>query len=164
MNSENFIFFANNGFLITDVAENVDGHIYNPTEVNKIVADFGFQKGYRKKNVSIADIVGYDSEFHGNFDNIFDSMDYFFDEYGSLYQKRSTKMLEYLKDDNKTIGFSAFRKSNENPIYIFIKKDCRSNGYGKFLFSQMFEKLKDLDFDEFIFTFDKSNIPILRIL
>lgn len=99
MNSENFIFFANNGFLITDVAENVDGHIYSPTEVNKIVADFGFQKGYRKKNVSIADIVGYDSEFHGNFDNIFDSMDYFFDEYGSLYQKRSTKMLEYSKDD-----------------------------------------------------------------
>lgn len=69
-----------------------------------------------------------------------------------------------LKDDNKTIGFSAFRNSNKNPIYIFIKKDCRSNGYGKFLFSQMFEKLKDLDFDEFIFTFDKSNIPILRIL
>ena len=100
MNSENFIFFANNGFLITDVAENVDGHIYSPMEVNKIVADFGFQKGYRKKNVSIADIVGYDSEFHGNFDNIFDS----------------------------------------------------------------FEKLKDLDFNEFIFTFDKNNVPILRIL
>ena len=28
-----------------------------------------------------------------------------------------------LKDDNKTIGFSAFRNSNENPIYIFIKKE-----------------------------------------
>ena len=69
-----------------------------------------------------------------------------------------------LKDDNKTIGFSAFRKSNKNPIYIFIKKDYRGNGYGKFLFSQMFEKLKVLDFDEFIFTFEKSNIPILRIL
>ena len=69
-----------------------------------------------------------------------------------------------LKDDNKTIGFSAFRKNNENPIYIFIKNEYRGNGHGKFLFSQMFEKLKDLDFDEFIFTFDKKNIPLLRIL
>ena len=99
MNSENLNFFTNNGFSISDVSENVDTHIYSPMEVNKIVSDYGFQVGTSTRYVSIADIVGYDTSFHGNSSNIFDSMDYFFDKYGSSYQKRSTKMLEYSKDD-----------------------------------------------------------------
>ena len=99
MNSENLNFFTNNGFSISDVSENVDTHIYSPMEVNKIVSDYRFQVGTSTRYVSIADIVGYDTSFHGNSSNIFDSMDYFFDKYGTSYQKRSTQMLEYSKDD-----------------------------------------------------------------
>lgn len=99
MNSENLNFFTNNGFSISDVSENVDTHIYSPMEVNKIVSDYGFQVRTSTRYVSIADIVGYDTSFHGNSSNIFDNMDYFFDKYGTSYQKRSTQMLEYSKDD-----------------------------------------------------------------
>lgn len=77
MNSENLNFFTNNGFSISDVSENVDTHIYSPMEVNKIVSDYRFQVGTSTRYVSIADIVGYDTSFHGNSSNIFDSMDYF---------------------------------------------------------------------------------------
>ena len=99
MNECNKRFLEKNGIVIEDVCEKVDCHIYSNREINYITAHFGFQKEDKIKNVSIADVVGYDTQTRHEDTNIFLSMDRYFAEDGSPYSSRSIGMLEYDKEN-----------------------------------------------------------------
>ena len=99
MNKCNIEFLRRNGIDIEKVNRSVDTHIYTTTEKNEIVGAYGFQGNQSVRNVSVADIVGYDSNYMGIVPNIFASLDGFFDEHGDGYHTRSLGMLQYGKDD-----------------------------------------------------------------
>ena len=69
----------------------------------------------------------------------------------------------FAKDD-KTIGAAAINKAEEDNVYIFIKKDYRGNGYGKILFSNIIEELKQKNYSKVIVCFDKNNIQMTKII
>ena len=47
--------------------------------------------------------------------------------------------------------------------YIFIDEEQRGKGYGKMLFSKIIEKSKELGWNEPKITFEKENIPMIKI-
>lgn len=98
MNECNLKFFERNGISVQDICSKVDCHIYSPMEVNPIIATSNYKKEERAKEVSIADVVGYDTESKNIISNVFLSMDHYFDEKGAAYSSRGVGMLEYDKD------------------------------------------------------------------
>lgn len=68
-----------------------------------------------------------------------------------------------LKDD-EMIGVASINKDDEDKVYIFIKKELRGNGYGKFLFSEILKELKKKGYSEVIVKFEKDNIQMLKII
>lgn len=98
MNGCNQRFLEKNEISIEEVCSNVDCKIYSRMDVNPIVASYNFQKEREQQMISIADVVGYDADFEGNY-NVFSSLDHFFDENGGGYATRSLGMLELDKDN-----------------------------------------------------------------
>lgn len=92
-------FFRNNGINIEETYQAVDSRIYSREEINPIVTNYNFQGREEERIISVADIVGYDTEYRNIPKNIFQSMDYFFNENGSGYETRSLDMLEYNSDN-----------------------------------------------------------------
>lgn len=92
-------FLQRNGISIEEVCSAVDCTLYSRDKINPIIANYGFQTNEESEMISIADIVGYDTNFREVNTNIFLSMDYFFDDNGSGYRSRSVGMLEYDKDN-----------------------------------------------------------------
>lgn len=100
MNECNAEFFRRNGIVIEDICSRIDCGIRTNEDVNPIIAEYGFQTDSEKEMISIADIVGYDTEFRGiNKINIFLSLDNFFKEGGDGYHTRSLGMLDFNKDN-----------------------------------------------------------------
>lgn len=99
MNDCNRRFLERNGILVGEVCSATDCHIYSSREINHIVADYNFQAKEQSEMISVADIVGYDTKSRRVSTNIFLSMDFFFDEKGRNYEKRSLGMLEYDKNN-----------------------------------------------------------------
>jgi len=99
MNECNQRFLERNGISIEDISSKIDCHLYNSAEVNPIVSNYAFYTNEEDEMISIADIVGYNTEWRSISKNIFLSMDSFFDNNGDGYHSRSIGMLEYDKDD-----------------------------------------------------------------
>jgi len=99
MNKCNQEFLERNGISIEEVCSKTDSHIYSREEINPIIAKYGFYKKDEKKMISVADVVGYDTEFRRVNTNIFLSLDSFFDNHGDGYHERSISMLEYDKNN-----------------------------------------------------------------
>ena len=92
-------FLERNGISIEDICSRIDCHIYNNMEINPIVSSYEFQTKKGTEMISIADIVGYDTEYRDVIPNIFLSMDSFFDDRGDGYHTRSVGMLDYDKEN-----------------------------------------------------------------
>lgn len=100
MNECNEEFLRKNGIVIEDICSRIDCSIRNNEDINPVIAGYGFQTDSEKQMVSIADIVGYDTDFRGiNKTNIFLSLDNFFKEGGDGYHTRSLGMLDFNKDN-----------------------------------------------------------------
>lgn len=99
MNECNEEFLRRNGISIEDICSSIDCHVYSSMEVNPIIASYGFKTNSESEMISIADIVGYDTEDRQSNTNIFLSMDYFFKEQGKGYHTRSLGMLKYDKEN-----------------------------------------------------------------
>lgn len=65
--------------------------------------------------------------------------------------------------DNQEIGYGTINKDKENAYYIFINEGQRGNGYGKILFSKILEESKGMGWTEPKITFEKENIPMIKI-
>ena len=76
------------------------------------------------------------------------------EEYDSCYK---------LVKDNETIGFGTINKNKENALFIFIQEEQRGNGYGKLLFSKMLEETKNIGYDQAKISFNRGNMPMLKI-
>lgn len=108
-------FLERNGISIEDVCSKIDCHIYSSREINPIISNYGFQTKEESQMVSIADIVGYDTQFREINQNIFMSMDSFFDDKGTGYLTRSLGMLEY---DTESIIESLRQSFELEPISL----------------------------------------------
>ena len=69
-----------------------------------------------------------------------------------------------LLKDEEMIGVASINKDNEDKVYIFIKKELRGNGYGKFLFSEILKELNKKEYNDVIVKFEKENIQMLKIV
>lgn len=65
--------------------------------------------------------------------------------------------------DNQEIGYGTINKDKENAFYIFIDEGQRGNGYGKILFAKILDESKELGWSEPKVTFEKENIPMIKI-
>lgn len=65
--------------------------------------------------------------------------------------------------DNQEIGYGTINKDKENAFYIFINEEQRGKGYGKLLFSKIIEESKSIGWSEPKITFEKENIPMIKI-
>lgn len=69
-----------------------------------------------------------------------------------------------LVKDEETIGFGTINKNKENLLFVFISEENRGNGYGKILFEKMLQETKNIGHKEARVTFNKGNIPMLKIV
>lgn len=99
MSKESIKFLEKNGIDPSFVRSKVDCTIYSREDINKIVSDYEFQTPRTKRNVSIADIVGYDTDWRDVVPDIYLSIDDLFSSTASTYESRSLSMLEYTKDN-----------------------------------------------------------------
>ena len=100
MNECNKKFLERNGIIIEDISSKINCTIRSSMDENPIIASYAFQKEAEREMISVADIVGYDSECRGiNSKNIFLSLDNFFKEGGDGYHSRSLGLLEYNRDN-----------------------------------------------------------------
>ena len=99
MSKESIKFLEKNGIDPNFVRSKVDCTIYSREDINKIVSDYEFQTPRTRKNVSIAYIVGYDTDWRDVVPDIYLSIDDLFSSTASTYESRSLSMLEYTKDN-----------------------------------------------------------------
>lgn len=110
MSKESIKFLEKNGIDPNFVRSKVDCQIYSREDVNKIVSDYEFQTSRTLRMVSIADIVGYDTDWRDVVPDVFLSIDDLFSSTASTYESRSLSMLNYNKDN----VMDGLRKTLEN--------------------------------------------------
>ena len=124
MNECNEKFLERNGIDPQEIASKVDCKVYSPREINLIIDGSEMRGKTIIKNVSVADIVGITCK--NGINNIFDTLDDYFDKNGDGYHIRSVGMLEYSKDnilDNLRISFEKepiqVKETGEGTYIIF---------------------------------------------
>lgn len=70
----------------------------------------------------------------------------------------------YLKDNTNIIGIGLINLKKENIIDFYIKEKYQGNGYGKILFKNLLEKLKEYNLKEITLKIPKDNIKITKIV
>ncbi len=98
MNLCNEEFLKRNKIDKNELTKNVDSKIYSFSEINPLAEIVYFQKREERKNISIANIVGYNYQFYSAPNDIIESLDNFFDSEGDGYHSRSVGILEYDRD------------------------------------------------------------------
>ncbi len=93
MNKDVQTFLNRNGVTKEEIIKKTDSHIYNPTEINEIIDKYGLYFKKADAKVCIDEIAGYNT--YGQNDNIFDSLNVYFDSQGSERFNRSIGMLNY---------------------------------------------------------------------
>lgn len=94
-------FLKRNGTSYEELREKVDTRLYSLKDIDYIVNSYLIRLDREPKQVSIADIVGYDYEFANtiNTNDIFESFPNFFQTNGDSYHTRANAMLEYTGDN-----------------------------------------------------------------
>ena len=69
-----------------------------------------------------------------------------------------------LKLDGKEIGYGYIYDREINPIEIYIDEQYRSNGYGKYLFSQLQQIAKERGVGGMIFEVAEANYRFIAII
>lgn len=99
MNDDIERFFSKNGINPIELVQISTARIQAPDEVNYIVAQYCFRKPNEIRNISIADIVGYDYMWRKINPYIAYSLDSFFNSKGDGYHSRSVGLLDYTSDN-----------------------------------------------------------------
>lgn len=99
MNNDVQRFLNINGIDPMELSQNINGRLQAPSEINDIVTKYSFHKPYEARNISVADIIGYDYEWSYINPYIAYSMDAFFDSRGDGYHSRSVGLLDYTAYD-----------------------------------------------------------------
>ena len=69
-----------------------------------------------------------------------------------------------LKLNDKTIGLGVIDLRKDNIIDFYIIKEYQGNGYGKILFENLLEKLKEKGYKEITLDIDSENIKLVKII
>jgi len=96
-NQDTINFLSRNGVNINKLLSDVDCNVYRSEDINGLVSKNGLYKENVPANVSIADVVGYDS-YEGT-EDIFSSFSKFFDSNGDGYHCRSIGLLDYSSEE-----------------------------------------------------------------
>jgi len=75
-----------------------ESYIYDPIEINRLVARYGFFYEPEETLISIADIIGYEKHIIQS-SNIFQSISFYFESNADEYHSRSVDLLNYNADD-----------------------------------------------------------------
>lgn len=87
------------------------------------------------------------------------------EDFGEIKQKfPESKYCYQFFEDDKTIGAVSVNNSEEDALYLFIRKELRGNGYGKILFAEILKKLKENNYQKIIVQFNKKNMQMLKII
>lgn len=110
-------FLKRNGTSYEELREKVDTRLYSLKDIDYIVNSYLIRLDREPKQVSIADIIGYDYEFANtiNTNDIFESFPNFFQTNGDSYHTRANGMLE-CNGDNIVQGL--LRSFKVEPIKI----------------------------------------------
>lgn len=69
-----------------------------------------------------------------------------------------------LTEGDRQIGYGYIIERETNPIEIFVTKEMRSNGYGKFLFNNLIQIEKERDKKVLLFEVDRENYRLTNII
>ena len=114
MNNTMEQFFKDHNIDFYKLVTQESSHIFNTKEIDEIVADFGMEGQEETKDISIADIIGYNPS-NENIENIFLDSGYLFDENGSTYQSRSCDLLKIPSENIIQKLIESFKK---DPIIV----------------------------------------------
>lgn len=118
-------FFSDHQIPVDKLSGEPESYIWRVEEIDKIVANYGFDEKKETDYMSIADIKGYDI-CGGNAKNVFASFNELFDELGDTYHSRSCGLLNIpQKEIIDTLSSSFTREpivvrqihENDNVIY-----------------------------------------------
>lgn len=101
LSDEALDFLKRNGTSYEELKEKVGTRLYSLKNIDYIVNSYLIRLGREPKQVSIADVVGYDYEFGNKVktNDIFKSFPNFFETNGDSYHTRAISMLEYTGDN-----------------------------------------------------------------
>jgi len=100
MNKTVMNFLLKNKIFVNDLNSISGSIIYSKKDINELVDKYGIYSSAIVENVSITEILGYDYEgLEVGTNNIFESLNAFFDEMGDGYHRRSISMLDYSAED-----------------------------------------------------------------
>lgn len=101
LSSDTLEFLQRNGTSYEELKDKVDTRLYSLKDADYIVYSYLISLDREPKQVSIADIIGYDYEFANtvNTNDIFKSFPNFFQTGGDTYHTRANGMLEYTGDN-----------------------------------------------------------------
>lgn len=110
-------FLKKNGTTYEELEDKVDTRLYSLKDADYIVYSYLISLDREQKQVSVADIIGYDYEFANtiNANDIFKSFPNFFQKNGDSYHTRANGMLEYTSGN---IIPKLLRSFKEEPIKI----------------------------------------------
>ncbi len=97
MNSDVEKFFNKLGINPDEMISNGIGYIYTDMDINPVVGNEGLFLERRTENVCIANILGY--RRNASADNVFASLEKYFDRRSKGYSDRSLSMLHYSSED-----------------------------------------------------------------
>lgn len=110
-------FLSKNGTTYEDLRTKVSTRLYSLQDNDSIIFDYLISLDREPKNISIADIVGYDYTFANTIttSDIFKSFPNFFQKNGDSYHTRANGMLEYTSDN---MIQKLLRSFKEEPIKL----------------------------------------------
>lgn len=164
INKDTKKFLIRNQIDIKKFENKKESYIYDPYEINRLVARYGFHYEPEDAFISIADIIGYEKNITQSY-NIFHSISYYFESNIDEYHSRSVDLLNYYSDDllkvlkNSFLIDSMAVKEIANKKYVLI-----TNGFHRYtlLRAHFVNESYNMDItsDEYLRLKKKYEIPI----
>ena len=126
-------FLIKNEIYEEEIRNRVNTKIMSIHDYNPIFGKFGMYNNFEIRNVSIGNIIGYNYEWRDTPNELFASLDSFFDEEGSTYQNRSISML--FKSVKDMLSCSSFINESIDLVNLGEKEDVlfvSNNGLHRF--------------------------------
>lgn len=67
-------------------------------------------------------------------------------------------------DENELVGYGTINKDDKNLLTVYIKEECRGNGYGKKMFHSLLKTAMDMGYEDVNLMVSNNNIPMLKII
>lgn len=164
--NDTIINFLENNDINPNSSDSDRFNIKSEAEINPILDKY-FIPGKRvKKEISIANILGYSYEHLGLSYNLIHNLSHFFDHNGSTYQTRSLGMLKMSKEDcvetlkNVSIRDTVYVKECEKNKYIITTNGMHRFHVLRFHYLNELSKINPNDKDEIKKLNQKYTIPV----